>query len=335
MTMTKTIFSAALVAAMACPAVAGEDKQHKQSRQWNQQQDQQVSLQDVRQEVQGEVIDYRTVQIQGQQEPHVLAKVRQQDGRTVVLDLGPVNKLEQQNVRLRQGTQMQASGQPGRINNRPVIIVDRFIGDGQFTMLIPLSQQEMQQAQAQRQQQRQSYQQNQFQQNGFQERQAFQQRDFQPQQQGQAFGQQQRFQAQQRRVGTDVFAQGRPGQQQRQRAFAQQDQVRVEGRITDQRQVQIQGLDHGHQLVKLQTSQGRTVVVDLGEQTLDDLNLSQNDEVMVTGRSGRINDRPVVFAERVAAVQQIDRRKDIQQAQQQQRRQQGQQQNQWRQQQNR
>jgi hypothetical protein len=75
--------------------------------------------------VTGKMTDTREVQVQGQDQPFLLVKVVTRDGRTVIANLGPRNRLPD-NLRLQRGEQVAVTGELGRINNQPVIIAHTF-----------------------------------------------------------------------------------------------------------------------------------------------------------------------------------------------------------------
>lgn len=88
-------------------------------------------------------------------------------------------------------------------------------------------------------------------------------------------------------------------QQAKQQATQQQTQQElgersVIGKVMDQQQVSIQGTQH--QLVKLQNRQGETIVVNLGA-AMEEMQLQQGDRLVVIGKSARINERPVIYAQ--------------------------------------
>lgn len=104
------------------------------------------------------------------------------------------------------------------------------------------------------------------------------------------------------------------GQRQAQQVYGiergqqQMQQGLISGRVTDARDVQIEGVSNEHRLVRLQTREGRQVVVDLGpEDQLNDLSVQQGDWLAVRGQIGQINNRPVIFAQQVANIVTIDR----------------------------
>jgi hypothetical protein len=79
--------------------------------------------------VQGTLLDARLVNLQGEADRHVLAKVQTQEYGTMIIDLGPHQQVRQQlsqkQVRLRSGQDLTLSGVPGRINDRPVLMAQR------------------------------------------------------------------------------------------------------------------------------------------------------------------------------------------------------------------
>lgn len=190
------------------------------------------------QQVSGRVTGVRTITLQGEAQPHLLARVELASGETRVLDLGPIPHLQQQKRDVKKGQQLSASGQAGRINDLAVLVVDRFEGDGVVTV-IPIAANASQQ------------------------------------------------------------------RQQAQRGANPHDRL-VRGRIESLRESTVQG-GKAHQLARIRTDQGQTVVVDLGEQKPQALQLEQGDALIAVGAIGRLNGKPVLFAERVAEVAQIER----------------------------
>jgi hypothetical protein len=102
--------------------------------------------------VTGQLTDTRELQVQGQNQPFVLAKVVTPEGRTVIANLGPRNRLPQ-NLRLQRGEQVAVSGELGLINNQPVIVARTFANvvdlGSQWTGLSQQGQQRQQTSQRQ------------------------------------------------------------------------------------------------------------------------------------------------------------------------------------------
>ncbi len=99
------------------------------------QDDRQMQRRDVRQmarhplsRIQGQVRDLTTVQLFGNQDQEVLARVQTQQGRTAKVALGPRQKIQQ--LRLQEGDQITVLGKPGRINERAMLIAYRVEAGG-------------------------------------------------------------------------------------------------------------------------------------------------------------------------------------------------------------
>jgi len=82
----------------------------------------------------------------------------------------------------------------------------------------------------------------------------------------------------------------------------------VQGKITDLREVNLKGVPDSHRLAKLETVNGRTVIIDLGTgKELNDIKLQKNEQIVVIGEAGRINGKPVLFADQIADIVTINR----------------------------
>lgn len=220
----------------------------------------------------GEVVDKSRVRLADMPgTSHYLVKLKNPQGETVVVNLGAA--VEQMDIQ--RGDQLLAVGKSARINDRPVLYA-RFAGE--------LAQTERGQQQAafgqQQQQQRQLR---------LREQQSLQA------QQGQ---QQARRQAQQQ------------GQQQAARQAQQQQPEQAErtvvGQVIDQREVAIAGAEAKHTFVKLRNDQGQTIVVDLGAAT-QAMDLQQGDRVIAVGKSARVNDLPVLYAQYAGQLETVGR----------------------------
>ena len=76
----------------------------------------------------------------------------------------------------------------------------------------------------------------------------------------------------------------------------------VSGRIERLNTLRLAENDRRHLIARVDTREGYSARVDLGpEDQLRDLDLDQGDVIEVSGMPGRINDRPVIMAERVEA----------------------------------
>lgn len=109
-------------------------------------------------QVRGEIQSTRTTRIDGAPEPHTLARLELDDGRTVVIDLGPEQDLQQLN--LEEGDEIEALVQPAMINNRTVFKAHELSTDNRTvrvrqSMMMPQGQQDPQMRQRLEQQRRQ------------------------------------------------------------------------------------------------------------------------------------------------------------------------------------
>lgn len=287
-------------------AAVGRLRAQQQQRQQRQQQQQRQQAPGERVVI-GQVVDQRRVKLAdmpGAQ--HHLVKLQNQQGQTIVVNLGAATE----EMDIQEGDQLLAVGKSGRINERPVLHA-RFAGE--------LSQTQIGQQRAQQGQQR-----------GEQQQQFEQQQQAQQERRQLRLRQQRRIQQQREQQGLQA-QQGQPSQQQaqqqpQQRQQAQQQAERtVVGEVIDQREVTIADTGATHNLVKLQNQQGQTIVVDLGAAT-QAMDLQQGDRIIAVGKSARLNNRPVLYAQYAGELQSVGRTDQQQQPGQEQ--QQGQQQRQ-------
>lgn len=110
----------------------------------------------------------------------------------------------------------------------------------------------------------------------------------------------QRSQAQEPRTQQRGQQQWFQAGQQRSMAAARQRMQQLTGTIQQTKQIKLAGQQQQHTFAKVQTQQGRTVVVDLGPSNkVNQLNLSQGDRIQAQGDVTMVNDRPVLMANRV------------------------------------
>jgi hypothetical protein len=82
---------------------------------------------------------------------------------------------------------------------------------------------------------------------------------------------------------------------------------RIAGEVVDARDVRLAGVPEAHRLLKVRTRQGEHLVVDLGPEGAQSLRIEKGDMVAARGTVGRLNDKPVLFADRIAEVARIER----------------------------
>ncbi|MFW6153647.1 MAG: hypothetical protein ACOC95_00335 [Planctomycetota bacterium] len=127
-----------VVAALAVPADARTDEQDQQKQDQQKQDMQERSPRKMgaeRQQVQGEIVEVRTVKVKQTRQDHLMAKVKLDTGQTAVLDLGAAAEARQSGLKLEKGRQLQAEGTVGQLNNRPVLVVTRARQDGKTVMM--------------------------------------------------------------------------------------------------------------------------------------------------------------------------------------------------------
>lgn len=74
--------------------------------------------------VSGRVIDKREVKLQGQDQKHVLVKLRTSRGQTALIDLGAAGGEALKDLKPENGEFVTAIGRMGRVNGRPVLVAD-------------------------------------------------------------------------------------------------------------------------------------------------------------------------------------------------------------------
>ncbi len=113
----------------------GPMMQGRGQQQWFQtgQQQRRGSAATQRRQVSGTIQDTKQVQLAQQRQKHTFAKVRTQQGRTVVVDLGPSNRVNQ--LDLSRGDRIQAQGQVSMVNQRPVLMSEQVRANNQTIRL--------------------------------------------------------------------------------------------------------------------------------------------------------------------------------------------------------
>lgn len=86
---------------------------------------------------------------------------------------------------------------------------------------------------------------------------------------------------------------------------AMQGKRAVMGQVVDMREVQLQGTNTKHRLVKIRNPQGQNMVVDLGDASRAPGNdFRKGTNIVAIGKESRINGEPVLFARYVGDLQQ-------------------------------
>ena len=105
----------------------GQQGQQQQGQQQQQQGQQRRAHQD--RVVRGEIADLRHFELEGHPEKHTLVKIRFQDGRTQIVDLGPRDDLS--DLDLTKGDRITVRAHEGRVLGHDVLIGDRLAVDGE------------------------------------------------------------------------------------------------------------------------------------------------------------------------------------------------------------
>jgi len=88
----------------------------------------------------------------------------------------------------------------------------------------------------------------------------------------------------------------------------------VTGKVADLKETEVtpQGKPaENHMLAKVNTHEGRTVIVDLGPRNALRNEIKTGDEIAAFGITGRMNERPLIVAHRVGTVLPIEGREEI------------------------
>ncbi len=80
------------------------------------------------QQLSGQVIREKTVNLQGTNTEHEVVMLQTQDGKQVIADLGPVRNLE--NIKIEPGEQVQVKGNLARVSDQLVLVANQLTADG-------------------------------------------------------------------------------------------------------------------------------------------------------------------------------------------------------------
>jgi hypothetical protein len=198
---------------------------------------------------------------------HTLARLRLENGRTAIVDLGPTQNLQRLNFE--PGDRIEVRGQFAQVGDRRVIVAQELKIDDTVTRIRQAEGRLGQSASrgySEDADGRYGY--------GAQDRQRFDQRPTQTRS-AQARSSQQRF----------------------------GEQITLNGRLDGFRHVNLrtqQNERNQHSLVRVRLENGRSAIVDLGpKKDLDDLNLQTGKPISIQGRRGTIDGRSVVHANRI------------------------------------
>ena len=86
----------------------------------------------------GELVSMRTTKFRGHDGQFVVARIRDENGKTSTVNLGSKSKIDQLN--LSQGDEVQLVGRPTRINDKPALVADKVMADGKSVDVSPPKQ---------------------------------------------------------------------------------------------------------------------------------------------------------------------------------------------------
>jgi|GEM_PF-2038019 len=190
-------------------------------------------------QVRGEIEAWQRKRLEGQRDAHTLVRMRVEDGRSAIVNLGP--NVDVRRLDLDEEDRVMVRGMRGRIDGRPVLMAQSVqVGDKVVRM------------------------------NNWDQR---------------ASGQQ----------SQDW---NREGSRQEDRQGSRMAQLR--GEIEAWNRTYLEGQRDAHTLVRMRVEDGRSAIVNLGPNVdLRRLDIEEDDEIAVEGVRGRIDDWPVLMAQRV------------------------------------
>ncbi len=268
--MRQFVYAALAAALVAAPAWAQQERQRAPREREGGERErerQQAGAETRFYRIQGEVVDVRTQRLADGEE-HLLAKVRLEGGRAVVLDLGPSQQIRDAKVRFRRQQQVTATARRGEpFRDMPLLVVDHYATEDGTVVVIREGRldvgrySELEGAQA-----------------------------------GREAG----------TLPAGAPRPDAPGS--RLDAAAAATNLVAVGEVLEVRDVRIKGAEQQHALAKLRLDSGKTLVVDLGKREgLRDVKLAPRDRIGVIGSMGRINGKPVLVADMVGDLTVIER----------------------------
>ncbi len=229
------------------------------------QQDRQRMIQNA--ELRGRLDGWQRRNLQGQKDAHTLVRVRMENGRSAIVNLGP--NVELSRLDLQDGDRIAVAGKRGTIDGKDVLMAQKVrTGDKIVRMNNWEPQQQSSRDRMQREYDRQR------------RMQAERQRQMQYERQRQMRAEHQQRMQDQRRSGSQV-----------------------RGKLENWQRVDLEGQKDAHTLVRLRMDDGRSAIVNFGPNVeLSRLDLEQGDHVAVRGMPGSINDKDVLMAQYVQVI---------------------------------
>jgi len=78
----------------------------------------------ARTETSGKVVSLHTCQLVGMSDPHLLVKIKTEEGELDIADLGSAADLKSDGIEPKEGQQLWISGKVGKINDKPLIVAE-------------------------------------------------------------------------------------------------------------------------------------------------------------------------------------------------------------------
>lgn len=80
----------------------------------------------------------------------------------------------------------------------------------------------------------------------------------------------------------------------------------VVGTVVDTTDISLKGVQGKHRLLRVETPQGKRVVVDMGETTkLGGVSIAKGERIFASGKAARIGGKPVIYARYVGELQPV------------------------------
>ena len=218
----------------------------------------------------GKITSLHNASLVGVTDPHVIVKLTSDQGDIDIVDLGSAADLKQNGLEPKEGQQLWVEGKVGRINDKPLVFAEH-ISESPLVAInrkSPLREETTKHAEA-------------------------------------------------RATSTDECPNAKNAQEVKASYATKSPKTEtidasmlvrtIEGTVAHSRKVQIEGEAEEHMMAKLQTEDG-VAVVDLGlVSALPKVDLSEGQAIAVTGYVGKMNDKPIIIADAVGNLNNIQR----------------------------
>ena len=212
----------------------------------------------------GKIISSHSVNLSGLPDPHILVKLKGEDGEVDIVDLGLATELKSSGLEASEGKMLWVDGRIGKINDKELIMAEN-ISETKLVSVVrksSLREESVKHADART-----------------------------------------------NKADAPATATGTDEKPARKEVVDSGMQVRtIEGVVMHSRNMKIEGEAEEHVLVKVQTEQG-IVVLDLGNvSTLPKVEIAEGKAIAATGYVGTINGKPLIVADSVGNLSEIQRK---------------------------